>query len=151
MLGQPTLHLWCQPLLNMNSNLNCSSCMTIKRSTFFLGFSVKFLFQLIYTYYRDANHPTFCEFTLNFQWGNLPSDLLIVILLFNSDLFKIRKYFICCAITGLFLFFDSKDALKTNESFATFKRFNDFNKQISGFFVSSKEKVLRVLFNMTTP
>jgi len=113
--------------------------MTIKRSTFFLGFAVKFLFQLIYTYYRDANHPAFCEFTLNFQWGNPPSDLLI------------RKYFICCAITGLFLFFDRKDALKTNESFATFKRFNDFNKQISGFFVSSKEKVLRVLFNMTTP
>lgn len=46
--------------------------------------------------------------------------------------------------------FDRKDALKTNESFVTFKRFNDFNKQISGFFVPSNEKVLHVLFKMAT-
>jgi hypothetical protein len=39
-----------------------------------------------------------------------------------------------------------KDALKTNGNFVTFKRFNDFNKQISGFFGSSNEKVLHLLF-----
>jgi hypothetical protein len=56
---------------------------------------------------RDANHPAFGGFTPNFQWE-------------------------VGAVAGLFLIFDRKDALKTNESFVTFKWFNDFNKQISG-------------------
>ena len=74
-------------------------------------------------------------------------DLIVKLLIFSKS--KNISYAVPSPV--FIIFFYLKDALKTNESFVTFKRFNDFNKQISGFFVSSNEKVLHVLFNMATP